>query len=131
VGIEDMPPTKVLDELMDWVKDRHVFAAAAHVYDLPFRDPIGKPAFEIFDFVEAINGRTPRHLCRKAVEEAVKRGIKYLCNSDAHSVKGLGKFYNNVPGETAEEIMDNLLKGNFEPRLKLPGPLDFMTERLF
>ncbi|MBR9681439.1 MAG: PHP domain-containing protein [Candidatus Altiarchaeota archaeon] len=131
VGIKDMPPTKILEELLDWVKDNNVFAAAAHVYDLPFRNPMGDYAFEVFKVIEAMNGQTPRHMCKRAISAAVKNNIKYLCNSDAHKVQHLGTYYNNVPGETAEELMDNLLKGNFEPLLKLPHSFDFVSKRIF
>lgn len=131
IGIKNLPPTKILDEVLEWAKDNNVFAAASHVYDIPLRHPIGALAFEKFKVVEAINGKGFRRLCKKAVSDALKHNIKFLCNSDSHSIKGLGEFYNLVEGETVDEIIENLLQGNFEPRLKFPTALDFVKKRLF
>lgn len=131
IGLDEMPPCKELDLLMDWVKDNNVIPIPAHVYDLPLRQPMGELAFEQFDIVEAINGKTPTRLCKKAVKQAYRKKVKFVCNSDAHNVRGLGAFYNQIPGETLDDLLENLRKGNFEPRLKFPGRLDFLTKRLF
>ena len=123
LGLEEMPPCKEMELLMDWIKDHNVVAIPAHVYALPHRGPMGDYAFEHFEIIEAINGNTSASLCKKAVQQAYKHHRKFVCNSDAHKVKDLGPFYNNIPGESVEELLENLRKGNFQPRLKFPSPL--------
>ncbi|HDR53531.1 MAG TPA: PHP domain-containing protein [archaeon] len=130
LGIEDVPPTKELIPLLEWAKDHNAIAIAAHIYDLPNRSPMGSYAFNHFRIIEGINGKCPARLCRKVVRDAFRHKVKFVCNSDAHHVSELGAFYNNVPGETLEELLENIRKEHFEPRIHFPSPLDFVTRRL-
>ncbi len=132
LGTYELPP-KNFEELLDWVEANNALAFAPHPFDLGFsRHSLGEIAFEKFEIIEVINGRSPRKACEKALFRAMKEGKIMLSNSDAHSVFELGKYWNEVKAEEAsiEDVLEALRKGNVKPNLELPGAFDFIKNRI-
>jgi predicted metal-dependent phosphoesterase TrpH len=129
-GLQELPGSLVFDEVVKWAKDNGYLAVPAHFND-PKRNSLGDGALE-FKVVEAINGTSPPWVCKDAVKKCTSAGVKFMCNSGARSVGGIGKFYNNVSVDTDdwERVLKAVKKGNFEPRIKFPGVRDFLGSKL-
>ncbi len=129
--MNELPPSN-LDELLDFVAENNLVAFAPHPFDFPVRRPLGIIAFNRFKLVEGINGGTPDFFNLKAIREAERRGIKWLCNSDAHAVAHLGRYYNIFEEEpsSVEELLELLRKGKFRPAVRKVSLLDLAYRKI-
>ena len=85
-------------------------AIAAHPYDT-VRRGVGDLCYRLeFDAIE-INGHC-LYGNHTAEEVARKSGKPLVGGSDAHSLDGIGAICTEIEGESAEEILENIKKGN-------------------
>ncbi|MBR9689874.1 MAG: PHP domain-containing protein [Candidatus Altiarchaeota archaeon] len=129
-GPDELPEHRSLDHIIRWAKRKDYLVVPSHFND-ESRGSLGDKALKLFKVVEAINGTTSPGVCKDAVMKCTSAGVKFMCNSGARSVSGLGDFYNNVKIKTDswEEIIREVKKGNFEPRIKFPGLADQIRHR--
>lgn len=128
-GADKLPDTRELVGVKKWAKSCGYLIVPAHFND---KSSLGELALE-FEVVEAINGRSPPWVCKDAVNKALSAGVRYLSNSGARSAGELGEFYNTVEedAEDWEDIVKQVKKGKFEPRLRFPGVGGFLRSKLF
>ncbi|MBR9679958.1 MAG: PHP domain-containing protein [Candidatus Altiarchaeota archaeon] len=118
LGIDKMPPADSLDSVMQWAKSNHAITIPAHPFD-KLRHGMGELAFDKkFTAVEAINGMSLKKYSERALRTAMRKGIKTVSNSDAHQISEIGTQYNVIQGETVEQILESLRKGDFESVLR-------------
>jgi hypothetical protein len=121
-GAQKPPEQNGLDFVLAWAKESEFLVVPSHFMDTK-RESLGQIALEKFRIVEAINGLSSSDACKKGVTACTSAGVKFLSNSGAKSVHGLGEFYNTVDCEPGnwEEIVRAVQKEKFEPRIKFPN----------
>lgn len=129
-GADKLPEETSFTGVKKWAKSWGYLLVPAHFND---KNSLGEIALKEFKIVEAINGRSPPWICKEAVNKALSAKVKYMSNSGARSTSELGEFYNTVDVETEdwEDIIKEVKKGKFEPRLKFPGLGRFLKSKLF
>jgi len=132
LGLEELPKSRKLEEVLEWAREWNVVPVAPHPYHLKNEHPLGDLAFEKFEIVEAINGRVFPWDCQKAIAKAMSTGRRIVSCSDAHSIYELGDFYTNFPTlETPEDILEALRKGDCEPYMRIPSLARVIKARLW
>lgn len=131
-GMEKLPDTLVLEEVLEWAGDGNYLLVPAY-FNHAKRNALGDRALQDFPVVEAINGTTPPWVCKDAVKKCTTAGVSFMCNSGARRVKEIGKFYNDVHVQTEDwrDIVRAVQEGEFEPRIKFPGLRDFLGAKFY
>jgi histidinol phosphatase-like PHP family hydrolase len=107
-------PDLIYPELYELVRARGGFIALAH----PFRY---HPRLEVDldgqtpDAIEVYSPNTPPAAEEQIRELALRHGMRLLSNSDAHTTRRLGKYYNQLAGPVKDEseLISLLKSGQF------------------
>lgn len=107
-------PVWTYPELHAFVKDRGGFIALAHPFR--YRSKIG-PDLETYppDAVEVFTPNTPISAEGEIRTLALRLGMRLLSNSDAHTTRRIGKYYNLLGSPAADdrELISLLRNGQF------------------
>lgn len=122
LGIEELPAKRrPLEDTLEQAHDLGGIAVVPHPYH-PFRHSLGRiPAC---DAVEVYNSR---HLFGMANARArwvaKKRGLPMVAGSDSHYAKTVGLGVTRIEGESAEDVLGEILAGRtvIEARRTPPG----------
>ncbi len=131
-GTQKLPEKNDLDYVINWSREWDYLLVPAHFMDKK-KESLGEFAIKTFNIVEAINGTSSAKACKEAVTKCTSSNIKFMSNSGAINVNGLGQFYNTVDVDSNDwqDILKSVKKGRFEPRLKFPGFFDNIKSRFF
>jgi hypothetical protein len=122
-----------LAETINAIRDQQGLCFLPHPYSTR-RNGVGGLLLEVFydlvDFIEGYNGRAIIGLSnRNALAFSKEHSLIYAANSDAHSIKGVGKVYNMVEENC---IKDNLLEQlrTAEHMTGRPGLMEYLAPGL-
>ncbi len=101
-------------ELHAWVRNHGGFMALAHPFRSRDEIPLDLDRYPV-DAIEVYSRNTPPHAAQRIFDVAERLGIPTLSNSDAHSCKALGLFYNLLESDPGDEaaLIEQLRLGNF------------------
>lgn len=117
LGTEKEPKTKDFEELLEFAEENNAITVGAHPF-ARVKDEIEPKYLKRLDAIEIINGRTYPKANKKAEKFAIENSMPKTAGSDSHMEDELGGVWNEVEGDTVEEIIGKVKNGEAEPKGK-------------
>lgn len=121
LGIEEIPETENVDQILDFIEDRGGVAVASHPFSLTGNGIKDIETLNKIKAIETINYKTYRKYNQRAQKFATSNNKTVLASSDSHTLLTIGNVWTDMEAGNVQEVVKAIKDGNTEVNCNMPS----------